>query len=212
MTNLTRRSVLTGAVAAGATALAPFAPTPVRAAAPLADKQAAGFYRYKVGSFEVTVITDGANRMQLPADLVANATKDQVNAQLAAAYMDKDVFVGPYNPIVVNTGAKLVLIDTGTGEAAFNQSKGATGQLLSNMAAAGIDPKAIDAVIISHYHGDHVNGLCARTVRSPSRMRKSWCRRRSTSSGWTTARGAAPRRAAWKGCSPTIAGCSRARL
>jgi glyoxylase-like metal-dependent hydrolase (beta-lactamase superfamily II) len=159
MTNLTRRSVLTGAVAAGATALAPFAPTPVRAAAPLADKQAAGFYRYKVGSFEVTVITDGANRMQLPADLVANATKDQVNAQLAAAYMDKDVFVGPYNPIVVNTGAKLVLIDTGTGEAAFNQSKGATGQLLSNMAAAGIDPKAIDAVIISHYHGDHVNGL-----------------------------------------------------
>ena len=159
MMNLTRRSVLTGAVATGATALAPFAPTPARAAAPLADKQAAGFYRYKVGSFEVTVVTDGANRMQLPADLVSNATKDQVNAQLAAAYMDKDVFVGPYNPIVVNTGSKLVLIDTGTGEAAFNQSKGATGQLLANMAAAGIDTKAIDAVIISHYHGDHVNGL-----------------------------------------------------
>src|SRR5204863_7421810 len=125
----------------------------------LADKQAGGFYRYKVGSFDITVITDGANRMALPADLVANATKDQVNAQLAAAYMDKYVFVGPYNPIVVNTGQKLVLIDTGTSEAAFNQSKGATGQLLPNMAAAGIDPKAIDTVIISHYHGDHVNGL-----------------------------------------------------
>jgi len=151
--------VLTGATAVGAAALAPFAAIPVRAAAPLSDKQAAGFYRYKVGSFEVTVITDGANRAPLPADLVANATKDQVNEQLAAAYMDKDVFVGPYNPIVVNTGQKLVLIDTGTGEAAFNQSKGATGQLLANMAAAGIDAKAIDAVIISHYHGDHVNGL-----------------------------------------------------
>jgi glyoxylase-like metal-dependent hydrolase (beta-lactamase superfamily II) len=159
MMNLTRRSVLTGAVAAGATTLAPFAPMPARAAAPLADKQAAGFYRYKVGSFEITVITDGANRMPLPADLVTNATKDQVNAQLAAVYMDKDVFVGPYNPIVVNTGQKLVLIDTGTGEAALTQTKGATGQLLPNMAAAGIDPKAIDTVIISHYHGDHVNGL-----------------------------------------------------
>jgi glyoxylase-like metal-dependent hydrolase (beta-lactamase superfamily II) len=159
MTNFTRRSVLTGAVAAGATALTPFASTPARAAAPLADKQAAGFYRYKVGSFEITVITDGANRMALPADLVANATKDQVNAQLAAVYMDKDVFVGPYNPIVVNTGQKLVLIDTGTGEAALTQTKGATGQLLPNMAAAGIDPKAIDTVIVSHYHGDHVNGL-----------------------------------------------------
>src|SRR5258707_6556193 len=73
--------------------------------------------------------------------------------------MDKDVFVGPYNPIVVNTGQKLVLIDTGTGEAALAASKGATGLLLANMAVAGIDPKAIDTVIISHYHGDHVNGL-----------------------------------------------------
>ena len=159
MNELTRRSILTGAVAAGTAALAPFASSPVRAAAPPANSQAAGFYRYKVGSFEITVVTDGANRMALPADLVANASKDQVNSALAAAYMDKDVFVGPYNPIIVNTGAKLVLIDTGTGEAAFNQSKGATGQLLNNMAAAGIDPKAIDAVVISHYHGDHVNGL-----------------------------------------------------
>ena len=57
----------------------------------------------------------------------------------AAAYLDKDVFVGPYNPVVVNTGQKLVLIDTGTGEAALNQSKGANGLLLSNMAVAGID-------------------------------------------------------------------------
>ena len=115
MTEFTRRSVLTGAVAASATALASGVPSPVRAAAPLANAQAPGFYRYKVGSFEITVINDGANRMQLPADLVANASKDQVNEALAAAYLDKDVFVGPYNPVVVNTGQKLVLIDTGTG-------------------------------------------------------------------------------------------------
>jgi len=159
MTELTRRSVLTGAVAASAAAISPVASAPAHAAAPAAEKQAAGVYRYKVGSFEITVLNDGANRMQLPADLVANASKDQVNSALAAAFMDKDVFVGPYNPIVVNTGQKLVLIDTGTGEAAFSASKGATGLLLANMAVAGIDPKAIDTVIISHYHGDHVNGL-----------------------------------------------------
>jgi len=52
-----------------------------------------------------------------------------------------------------------VLIDTGTGEAAFNASKGMNGQFLTNAAVAGIDPKSIDAVIISHFHGDHVNGL-----------------------------------------------------
>jgi glyoxylase-like metal-dependent hydrolase (beta-lactamase superfamily II) len=65
----------------------------------------------------------------------------------------------PYNPIVVNTAGKLVLIDTGQGEAAYTNSKGQAGQFMTNLAAAGIDAKNIDAVIITHYHGDHVNGL-----------------------------------------------------
>jgi glyoxylase-like metal-dependent hydrolase (beta-lactamase superfamily II) len=34
-----------------------------------------------------------------------------------------------------------------------------SGQLMTNLAAAGIDPAAIDNVLISHYHGDHINGL-----------------------------------------------------
>src|SRR5207302_849863 len=65
----------------------------------------------------------------------------------------------PYNPIAVNTGQRLVVIDTGLGEAGFNATKGVNGQFLTNLAAAGIDANAVDAVIISHYHGDHVNGL-----------------------------------------------------
>jgi len=85
--------------------------------------------------------------------------KEEVNAALVAAYMEPGVFVGPYNPIVINTGGKLALVDTGTSEAAFVSSKGATGQLMTNLAAAGIDANAIDTVIISHYHGDHINGL-----------------------------------------------------
>jgi glyoxylase-like metal-dependent hydrolase (beta-lactamase superfamily II) len=160
MTELTRRTALTGVAAAAAATAMPFgAVSPARAAAPVAGQQAPGFYRYKVGDFEITVITDGANRMKLPDNFVKNASRDEVNAALAAAYLEKDVFVGPYNPIVVNTGQKLVLIDTGTGEAAYTSSKGASGQFLTNAAAAGIDPKAIDAVICSHFHGDHINGL-----------------------------------------------------
>src|SRR5215831_13382758 len=116
MTELTRRTLLTGTAAATAVAAAPLTTRrPAHAAAPPAGTQAPGFYRYKVGSFEVTVVTDGVNRMKLPDDMVANASRDEVNAALLAAHMEKDVFVGPYNPIVVNTGAKLVLIDTGTG-------------------------------------------------------------------------------------------------
>jgi glyoxylase-like metal-dependent hydrolase (beta-lactamase superfamily II) len=156
MTHLTRRSLLAGSAAA---ALGTMAAAPARAAAPPAGKQAPGFYRYTVGTFEVTVITDGAIRFPLPEDFVTNIKKDEVQAALAAAHMSSDVFFNPFNPIVLNTGAKLVLIDTGTGEANYQQSKGAAGQFLTNLAAAGIDPKALDTVIISHYHGDHVNGL-----------------------------------------------------
>jgi glyoxylase-like metal-dependent hydrolase (beta-lactamase superfamily II) len=105
------------------------------------------------------VVADGVNRRPVTDDFVVNARKDEVNAALAAAFMEKDVFVGPYNPILVNTGAKLALIDTGTGEAAYRASKGENGQFLANLAAAGIDVQAVDAVIISHYHGDHLNGL-----------------------------------------------------
>jgi glyoxylase-like metal-dependent hydrolase (beta-lactamase superfamily II) len=162
MTDLSRRSVLLGSAATAAALSTMNANAIAQTAAPRTPataRQGPGFYRYKVGSFEVTVVTDGANRFKLPDDMVANAKKDEVNAALAAAYLEKDVFVGPYNPIVVNTGSKLVLVDTGTGEAAYTSTKGASGQFLTNLAAAGIDANAINAVIISHYHGDHVNGL-----------------------------------------------------
>ena len=49
------------------------------AAAPLAGKQNAGFYRYKVGEFEVTVVTDGVNRMKLPDTFVTNVKIDEVS-------------------------------------------------------------------------------------------------------------------------------------
>jgi glyoxylase-like metal-dependent hydrolase (beta-lactamase superfamily II) len=160
MTELTRRSLLTGTVATTATAAIPFTTnSPARAAAPPAGTQAPGWYRYKVGSFEITVVTDGVNRFKLPDNIVANAKREEVNAALTAAHLQPDIFVTPYNPIVVNTGQKLVVVDTGLGEAGFNATKGANGQFLTNLAAAGIDAKAVDTVIISHYHGDHVNGL-----------------------------------------------------
>ncbi len=160
MTQLTRRQMLVGTAATALAAAVPFtASSPVGAVAPFAGRQAPGVYRYKVGSIEVTVVADGINRLPVTDGFVLNAKKDEVNAALAAAFMEKDVFAGPYNPIVVNTGAKLAVIDTGTGEAAYRASKGANGQFLTNLVAAGIDANTVDTVIISHYHGDHINGL-----------------------------------------------------
>ena len=160
MIDLTRRRLLTGTVASTAAAGLSLAPgRQARAAAPLAGTQAPSWYRYKVGSFEVTVVADGVNRFKFPDAIVSNVKREEVNAALVAAHGEPDVFVTPYNPIVVNTGQKLVVIDTGLGEAALNASKGRVGQFLTSLAATGIDPNAVDTVIISHYHGDHVNGL-----------------------------------------------------
>jgi glyoxylase-like metal-dependent hydrolase (beta-lactamase superfamily II) len=160
MIELTRRRMLTGtAAASAAAALSPFGSAPALAAAPLAGKQNPGWYRYKVGDFEVTVVTDGAATTPLSPAYVANANKDTVNAALAADHLASDKVTHAYTPLVVNTGSKLVAIDTGLGLGMFAQSKGAVGQYHSNLAAAGIDAKAIDVVIISHFHGDHINGL-----------------------------------------------------
>ena len=162
MTNLDRRSLVAGAVAAsGAALLGPIGTRQAAAAMPPAGTQNSGWYRYKVGSHEITVVTDGVNRFKFPDGFVANKTREEVNAGLAAAFLQPapDMVAVPYTPIVINTGGKLVVIDTGAGEAALKTSKGAVGQFLENLVAAGIDPKSVDTVIISHFHGDHVNGL-----------------------------------------------------
>jgi glyoxylase-like metal-dependent hydrolase (beta-lactamase superfamily II) len=160
MTEITRRNVLAGGIVATATALGPFeGHSPANAAAPPVGKQAPGFYRYKIGTFEVTAVTDGMRTDALPDTYVRNAKKEEVNAALTAAHLEKDKLRPPFTPVVVNTGSKLVVIDTGLGPLLYEQSKGAVGQFQTNLAAAGIDRNAVDVVMISHFHGDHINGL-----------------------------------------------------
>ncbi len=155
MLELSRRRFFTGAAgAAAATVLAPFA-APSHAAAPLIGKQAASFYRSKLGDFEVTIYSDGVRVAPPPPNYVRNASNEQVLAAAEAAYMPKGNLIAPFNPLVVNTGSKLVLMDTGFGPGVAPT----VGLLTSSMSASGIDPKAIDIVLISHMHGDHILGL-----------------------------------------------------
>ena len=153
MTGPTRRALI-GGVAAGA--LAPFAGSlPAGAAAPFTGRQAPGFYRYQVGGFECTSLNDGVLTYAISAAYVSNVDRDQVIAAAEAAYFPKDMVVCPYNPQLINTGSRLLLIDTGWGPGINS----AVGLLPRNMAAANIDPAAVDTVIISHFHRDHINGL-----------------------------------------------------
>ena len=157
MTDLNRRQVLAGAAVAGAaTALGLPAG---QASAPPAGAQAPAFYRYKVGDYECTSINDGARTFPMPDKFVVNVAKDEALAAADAAYMPKGMVTIPFNPQLINTGKKLILIDTGNGIANFEPSKGAVGRTLQNLAAAGVDPKNIDVVVLSHLHPDHTNGI-----------------------------------------------------
>src|SRR3984893_4658026 len=154
---LTRRHALAGAAAIAATPLLPS--MPARAAAPVAERQAPSFYRYKGGDIQVTVVSDGKNVFKLEDSFIPNAKKDEVNAALEKAFLPRDMITIYFAPLVLNTGGKLVVIDTGNGALAKANSKGANGLFAENFVAAGFDPKAVDTVVISHFHGDHVNGL-----------------------------------------------------
>ena len=123
--------------------------------------QAPGFYRYKVGSFECTSINDGARSFPMPDTFVRNVPKEEALAAAEAAYMPKGMVTVPFNPQLINTGSKLILIDCGNGIANFEPSKGAVGRTLQNLAAAGVDPKSVDVVLMSHLHPDHTNGIRA---------------------------------------------------
>jgi len=159
MTDLSRRHLLAGVAAAGAaTALTPFAMPTARAAVPPAGAQAPGFYRYKVGDYECTSISEGANVFPIPDTFVRNISKDEAIKAAEAAYMPKGMLVVPFNPQVVNTGSKLAVFDTGFGPGGTNPR---IGNMVANMTAAGIDPKAVDIVILSHLHPDHANGIKA---------------------------------------------------
>ncbi len=116
-------------------------------------------YRYKVGDIEVIVLTDGFRNVPVDGKYLVNASEDDFKAQLKAEGRPTDVMTNTFSPIVLKTGGKTVLFDTGNGEAQVAASKGERGLLNQNLAAAGIDRNKIDMVVISHFHADHVNGL-----------------------------------------------------
>ncbi len=131
---------------------------PVPASHPMANEQVPAAYRFKVGGFECTVVSDGPLRLgAATAELFKGIAQERIDEVFGANFLDKDNFHVQQNALVVNTGEKLVLIDTGMG---FRKVYGPrTGHLLANLRAAGIDSASIDVVALSHAHPDHVWGL-----------------------------------------------------
>jgi glyoxylase-like metal-dependent hydrolase (beta-lactamase superfamily II) len=149
---LSRRSLLTGPmIAAGCAALS----KPARAAAPVAKMQGPGVYRYRLGDFQLTALYDGIWYVPIDDTFVRNADGATVNAALATAFLPPSVLPVSFTALLVNTGAKLVLIDTGTA----GQITDTAGVMLDNLQVAGVAPADIDTILISHFHPDHIDGI-----------------------------------------------------
>ena len=125
------------------------------AAAPQVKTQAPGYYRMMLGEFEVTALSDGT--VPLPVDtLLTRTTKAHADQALARGFLKSPVDTS-VNGYLINTGSKLVLIDTGAAKL-FGPT---LGNLVDNLKAAGYQPEQVDEIYITHMHPDHVGGLMA---------------------------------------------------
>jgi glyoxylase-like metal-dependent hydrolase (beta-lactamase superfamily II) len=125
------------------------------AAAPQVKAQAPGYYRMMLGDFEVTALSDGTFDVK-PAELLTNTTPAEV-ARLLDRSFEAETVPLSVNGYLVNTGTKLILVDTGAAKL-FAPS---LGRLAANLRAAGYRPEQVDAVLITHMHVDHIGGLVA---------------------------------------------------
>ena len=127
--------------------------TAVQAAAPMAKKSGPGYYRMMLGDFEVTALSDGTVELPINKILTRIAEAD-VDKALAAQGL-KSPLETSVNAFLVNTGDKLVLIDTGAAKL-FGPT---LGNMLDNLKASGYTPDQVDEIYVTHMHADHVGGL-----------------------------------------------------
>lgn len=154
MPMLDRRMLLrAGSAAVGAAALAPSVPGFAHAPQ-AAERPQPGFYRFKLGTIEITAISDGT--LAFPAETLWRDRAEDARGLLSSTFQRPSPVGLEINTILVNTGDKLVLIDAGCGVDKFQKT---TGRLLGNLAAAGYAPGDIDTILFTHFHFDHLWGI-----------------------------------------------------
>ncbi|PKP75029.1 MAG: MBL fold metallo-hydrolase [Alphaproteobacteria bacterium HGW-Alphaproteobacteria-6] len=108
------------------------------------------YQRFSLGSFEVTTLLAATRPVESPHQIFGlNASAEDFEAVSRAAFLPTDVAQFFFTPTVVNTGAELVLFDTGTDPAG----------LVAALAQAGYQPGDVDIVVITHMHPDHIGGM-----------------------------------------------------
>ncbi|MDE1567489.1 MBL fold metallo-hydrolase [Aquabacter sp. P-9] len=157
-----RHALLGGALSLGALAGGTGLITSASSAfakAPLVGKPAPYFYRFKFGDGEITVVSDGTLPLGDPHTNFTGLSAADMDKQLKDNFLPLSNAVLEQNILILNTGDKLIVFDTGMGSSKLFGPT--TGKLMQTMKEAGIDPKDVDAVVMSHAHIDHCGGCMA---------------------------------------------------
>src|ERR1700676_1233623 len=120
-----------------------------------------GFYRFKIGDFRATVVSDGYGQLPIGPILAMNAPEAELAAALQANFM-QPVIQATSSILVVDTGRERILVDTGFGEK-LGPSFGSFPGLQAHLRRAGIAPESIDLVVTSHGHLDHIGGFVTKS-------------------------------------------------
>jgi glyoxylase-like metal-dependent hydrolase (beta-lactamase superfamily II) len=113
-------------------------------------------YRFTIGAFECLAITDGTHVYHTDV-LFADIPRERLEPVLHQYHVDPTTITTPYTCLLINTGPHQVLIDTGAG--VEDEPDATSGHLLEHLRAQAIAPEAIDTVILTHAHPDHIGGV-----------------------------------------------------
>ncbi|MFT3782980.1 MAG: MBL fold metallo-hydrolase [Nibricoccus sp.] len=123
-----------------------------------------GFYRFRIGALEALALHDGGFAPPVAeSPFGVGEPREKISATLRDAFLAPDKVQIPFTVLVVKIGSELVMVDSGCG----TMFGPAGGKLVANLAAAGVKPEQITAIVLSHVHGDHFGGLVDQTSKEP---------------------------------------------